>query len=574
MDKIIKLYTELNNKQKKVLIISSMATLLIVSMLFSWNISKNNIDFLEEIAVINKSDAQKVIKELEKSGIPFEINEQGETYVISTKKEVSSQAKLKLATIQVNTKSSRGWAVFDKSSLGKSSFENKINLIRANEGEIEKALEGLKSIRKAKVSLAMPKDTLFIDTPKIVKASVVLTLIENERLNSKQINGIKRFISNSIPDLSLENVELIDQAGFSLEDVEDEVTLSRGNEQIKYRKKLEEDLEKKLVSVINPVVGGVHNIKVSINLELDFKKENLYEETFDPNSVIRSEKINELNEVVTNETKDIKGVPGALSNIQKQPNVPSKLKENILKREKNGNITNYEISKKILQIDSRSYSLIKKIGATITFNTKPFKPLQIDKIKTKIENIVKSSINFNSDRGDNISVEGFEFFVYAVAPTDDQNLKQKLTLIDTIISKYGFIFKILLVFIILIIFYKKVVSKMNDIKIVDKNSLDNEEDYSNNLEALKKQKEQERNKREMEENLLASEEQERLEQLELERRIKEEIDNIKGLTKEEEARFNILLNTLQTTLADKEDVVAKLLEKLIEVEDNSKNNFL
>jgi len=42
------------------------------------------------------------------------------------------------------------------------------------------------------------------------------------------------------------------------------------------------------------------------------------------------------------------------------------------------------------------------------------------------------------------------------------------------------------------------------------------------------------------------------------------LESINNISPEEETRFNILLSNLHKNLTDKEDVVAKLLENLIE----------
>jgi len=570
MKEILKLYEALNKKQKQVLFASGFTVLFIVSLIFSWSFKGEAVILNEEVAVIDKSQSKEVIKELEKNNIPFEIQEEDGKYVIITKPEYSNKARLKLASIQVNTSIKKGWNVFDKQSLGKSSFENRVNLIRAMEGEMEKALDSIDKIKHSKVTIAIPKKSLFIDKIEPPKVSVVLTLHNDSKMNSRQVLGIKKFIANSVPNLELKNISIIDQTGFSLEEEnEEDVSLSKGNEQFKYKKKIEIDLQKKIIEVISPVVGGIDNISAKVSIDMEFKRENHKSETFDPNSVVRSEKNMELIENTISNDKDIKGVPGAISNIQKKPNIPSKIKNDIKNREKTDVITNYEISKTISESQNKSYGQVMKIGASVSFNTLPFKGKQIDKIKIKIENLVKSTINFDAKRGDKIAVEGFEFFKFVETRSDNDLLEDKLNFVDNIISKYGFIVKFLLVLIILAIFYKLVISRMSEIKIVESgNHEEDEEENENELIKLKEQKMRERANREANDKLQNEAEMKRIAQLKLEKKIKDELAGINSMSIEDETRFDVLLANLHKNLTEKEDVVAKLIENLIDKKDN------
>jgi len=572
MEQILKLYSALNKKQKQILFAAGFAVLFFVALIFSWSFKGDSIILDEEIAVIDKAQSKEVIKELEKNNIPFEIEEKDGKYIIITKPEYSNKARLKLASIQVNTSIKKGWNVFDKNSLGKSSFENRINLIRAMEGEMENALESIDKIRKSKVTIAIPKKSLFIDKIEEPKVSVVLTVADDGKLNAKQILGIKKFISNSVPNLNINNISIIDQTGFSLEEEnENDISLSKGNEQFKYKKKIEIDLQKKLIDVISPVVGGSSNISAKVSIDMEFKRENQTSEVFDPNSVVRSEKNMELIENTVSNDKDIKGVPGAISNIQKKPNIPSKIKNDVKNREKTDAIINYEISKTTKESSNKSYGQVIKIGASVSFNTRPFKGKQIDKIKAKIENLVKSTINYNSKRGDKIAVEGFEFFTFVEKKSNEDLLSAKLTFVDNIIEKYGFIIKFILVLIILAIFYKLVISKMSEIKIVESGNHEEEEEEEseNDLIKLKEQKIRERQQREANEKMTNEAEMKRLAQLKLEKKIKDELEGINSMSVEDETRFNVLLANLHKNLNDKEDVVAKLIENLIDNKDKN-----
>jgi len=571
MNKIIDLYSKLNKKQKQILFISTFVFVVLSAFVLSFSFQSKEVVVDEVVASVNKKELRLASKELQAAHIPFTI-EDGKRgmFNIVTNKDVSNNARISLSTIDITTNAIRGYKIFDKSSLGKSSFENKVNLIRAMSGEIETSLESIQNIQSAKVNISQPKESLFIDRLKEVKVSVILVTKDDKKLSRKQIQGIKRFISNSIPELNIKNVELIDQTGFSLDADDDDMTLSKGNEQLKYKKRLEVDLENKLIDVIAPVVGGRNNINIKLNLDIDYKRENTKKELFDPNNVIRSEKVSELSEKMQNTNKDIKGVPGAISNIQKKPNIPSKVKGKVSNREKNDNITNYEISSTHVDTQNKNYGTIKNIGVSVSFNTAPFQVKQLSNIQKKIERLVKGTINFNAKRGDKVAVEGFEYFVYKPKTKEKTVVKDAYQAVQGYLNKYSFIIKLVFLSILLYLFYKNIISKMNEIKINSEEDVEIEKNKNSTFKRNKEKEIEEQRIADAELKIQKEKEAKDLARLKLEDKIKKEMSNINSLSIEDETKYNIIIDRLKEKFSDNEDIISKLLENLVENEDNDK----
>lgn len=84
--------------------------------------------------------------------------------------------------------------------------------------------------------------------------------------------------------------------------------------QIKFKSDQEKALEDKIIEKLAPFAGGMDKVKVSVNIDFDFSKQESQSEIYDPNPIVRSEQT--LNEERTGrKDPEIQGVPGAVSNI-------------------------------------------------------------------------------------------------------------------------------------------------------------------------------------------------------------------------------------------------------------------
>jgi flagellar M-ring protein FliF len=175
----------------------------------------------------------------------------------------------------------------------------------------------------------------------------------------------------------------------------------------------EKSVEERLQSLLDRVVGpGKSAARVNVNL--DFKNLEKYEERYDPQaSVVRSEQRSEQKENITMPT----GVPGVQSNMGKSP-APAAVPGG---GSKNDETKNYEISRSTSRIVEPAGSLTrisvailvdgryektatKKGGAALA----KYVPRTPDELQ-KIEALVKSAVGFNPGRGDQVTVANIPF---------------------------------------------------------------------------------------------------------------------------------------------------------------------
>ena len=476
MDQLLKFINNLN-KAQRIGIVGGFAflLLLVIGFLVYSNIKAEDKKLSYTIASnLTQADVMRATEELESAGVPFIITGSGSNLTLKTSKEFINIAKIKLVTSEASTNKHVGWEIFEKSSIGATNFENKVKYLRALEGELSKSLESLSGVLKANVKIAIPKETIFTEKKSDTTASAVLTLKQGIFLTQKQLDGIKNFIASAVPDLKQENIQLIDQDGNLLEVSAEDMNTQRSSVQTKFKDKIEEDYEQKIISLLEPVVGA-GRVMAKVNVILDFTKKDIEEEIYSPEGSIRSQQVIENTSNASGLGNNSGGIAGADNNIQppQQLNDASKLSSN---NESSNIVTNYEISRKLISQKDSNFTNIRRISASVTFDSGVLKdhPDKTDFLAS-LESLSADAIGYDKARGDTITVKDFKF-------VGIKALNEKGELVDefgnvigggyletmsikSILDEYKDYIQYLVVALLLFIFYRKFIAS-NDLVIL------------------------------------------------------------------------------------------------------------
>ena len=473
MDQLLKFVNNLNSAQRAVIIGGfSLLLVLLLGLLIYSNVKAEDSKLNYTIATnLTKNQVMLASSELEASGILFSVVGSGNSLTLKTSKDFINIAKIKLVTSDAATNKHVGWEIFEKSSLGTTNFENKVKYLRALEGELSRALESLSGILRASVKLAIPKETIFTERKTPPTASAVLSLKPGVFLTQKQIDGIKNFIASAIPNLTIENIKLIDQDGSILEQSKEEADNLSSVTQNKYKKRLEKEFEGKIVDLLEPFVGK-GRVVARVSLSLNFSKKHTQEEIYEPEGTIRSQQTTENTSSSDGVVKDTAAVPGVQSNIQ-APQPEGNSGTNSSKNESSKNIINYEISKRVIDHEDKNYATINKITAAVTFDSTVLTDVQNkDEFINNIVEVVQDTIGYDDKRGDKITVKDFKFVTYDKKANLDENGNpivedsgDTIGMVKAILAEFSEYFQYLIALILLFIFYRKFIVK-NDVVIL------------------------------------------------------------------------------------------------------------
>lgn len=463
---LVTLYDKLTKQQK---IIISLAIVGIVAFLIFLVVYTNKKDSISNMDVLfdslSSEDAAKVIEQLEKDNIPYEIQDNN---VIKVPKNLVYKERIAIASLGIPKKSGIGFELFDTQEFGATSFDQNVKYLRALEGELSRTINALAPIERANVSLALPKDTLFVEKQSAPTASVMLQLVEGGKLSLKQIRGIKNLVAAAVPNLTPVNVMLIDSDGETLGDENEMAQMSELSAvQQNFKTKEEKKKQRKIIEVVSPFVGGEQKVVAQVTIEFDFSIKNSTSETYDPENVVRSEQVSEEKRDGS-APAEVGGVPGTVSNIGPVEGIANNKTSE--KYEKNTGTTNYEVGKTVSTTKSE-FARIKRITAAVVVDGKykykldaegkPTDELEYEALSESdleaLSALVSRSIGISEDRGDKISIKNLQF----KSPETDaakNRVNQALTFSQTYLAPFSGLFKYIFVLIILVILYRKVIS--------------------------------------------------------------------------------------------------------------------
>ncbi|MFT2615800.1 flagellar basal-body MS-ring/collar protein FliF [Helicobacter pylori] len=556
LQRIVDFFIKLNKKQKIALIAAGVliTALLVFLLLYPFkekDYAQGGYGVLFER--LDSSDNALILQHLQQNQIPYKILKD-DTILIP--KDKVYEERITLASQGIPKTSKVGFEIFDTKDFGATDFDQNIKLIRAIEGELSRTIESLNPILKANVHIAIPKDSVFVAKEVPPSASVMLKLKPDMKLSPTQILGIKNLIAAAVPKLTTENVKIVNENGESIGEgdiLENSKELAL--EQLRYKQNFENILENKIVNILAPIVGGKNKVVARVNAEFDFSQKKSTKETFDPNNVVRSEQnLEEKKEGAPK--KQVGGVPGVVSNIG--PVQGLKDNKEPEKYEKSQNTTNYEVGKTISEIKGEFGTLVRLNAAVVVdgkykialkdgANTLEYEPLSDESLK-KINALVKQAIGYNQNRGDDVAVSNFEF--NPIAPMlDNATLSEKIIhKTQKVLGSFTPLIKYILVFIVLFIFYKKVIVPFSErmLEVVP----DEDKEVKSMFEEM-------------------DEEEDELNKLgDLRKKVEDQL-GLNATFSEEEVRYEIVLEKIRGTLKERPDEIAMLFKLLIKDEISS-----
>lgn len=502
---------------------------------------------------LSGDDAAKVIEQLEKDKIPYRIPREN---VIEVPKEVVYKERITIASMGIPKEGHVGFELFDKQEFGATNFDQEVKFRRALEGELARSIDSLSPVEKSNVSLALPKETLFVAEEVPPSASVMVQLYPDRKLTPKQIRGIKKLVAAAVPKLTPENVALIDSEGETLGD--DDAASAMGELsaiQQMYKTKEEKKQEEKIINVLSPFIGGKDRVVAKVTIEYDFSEQSSTSEKYDPENVVRSEQtLEEKREGAA--PAQVGGVPGAVSNIGPVEGLASGGGE---KFEKTSGTTNYEVSKTV-STTKMEFARIKRMTAAVVVDGK-YEPkkdaageatdeieyVALDETQIQaIDALVKQSIGVDEQRGDQVTVRNFAFQASKDGLLPKDGASKASDFISNYLTPFAPIFKYILVGIILFIAYKKIIIPFAERML--EFSREEEEFEKPNLE-------------------IADDEDEDLaEKVQL---MRKKVENQLGLGEnfnEDELKYDVLLEKVREIAEDHPEEIASLIQALIDEE--------
>ena len=354
-------------------------------------------------------DAKQIVNRLETSNIKYKLEKNGTEILVPT--DMVNKMRVDTAELALASKGSNvGYEIFDNTdALGSTNFVQNVNLIRALEGELARTVRSVDNIKSARVHLVLPKREMFSKEEQVPTASVVVRTV-NGTLSPQSVLAIQKLIAASVPKLDVKNVAIVDSSGNLLtEDKNKELMQLNRNEEL--RQDLERSMAERVQKLLERSVGQ-GNVRAQVYLEMDFDQVVTNEEIYDPDGqVIRSEASTTNNSATTENNAPVT----VAQNIPNGDTV-AQGDGSYTQSSNTESTVNYEISK-IVRNKVKNNGVITRMTTAVVIDgiyekneegDIVYRPRSDEEMK-KFEELVKSALGYNAERGDMVEVTNLQF---------------------------------------------------------------------------------------------------------------------------------------------------------------------
>jgi flagellar M-ring protein FliF len=254
---------------------------------------------------LSPADGGKVIAQLQKLGIPYELQAAGNIILVPAPQLAAARLQLGAADVP-GSEVATGWQKLEDAPMTASDLAQTTMAAQALQASLEQSIESMAGITSAQVYLALPPQTAFLgDQPKPT-ASVVIAADPV----SAQAQGpaIAALVAGAVPGLAAAQVAVATTSGVV---VYPSGAAGAVPAQFATVSEVEDSAVARVAQLLTPLFG-TGNFRTNVSADIDFTQEHIQQITYGPTQIIAHD---------TNTTSDQQGtlggpigIPGAMSN--------------------------------------------------------------------------------------------------------------------------------------------------------------------------------------------------------------------------------------------------------------------
>ncbi|MCR9278824.1 MAG: flagellar basal-body MS-ring/collar protein FliF [Pseudomonadaceae bacterium] len=420
-------------------------------------------DYRPLTGMVSPFEANEIVNVLQPSGIPFRIDER--TGMIQVPADSIHEARMTLAGSGVVDTRQLGYELLDQDKgFGVSQFMEAANHRRSVEGELARSIATITAVQQARVLVALPKSSSFLRDQRKPSASVTVMLLPGKRLGRDQIQGITNLVAGAIPELEADQVTVVDQSGELLSKQDEDSSLARSEQQLRYINRLEDSLHEKVNALLRPIVGAA-GFTAQVSADVDFTWVEQTEELYNPDlPALRSE---QRLEEQRSGSAAAQGIPGALTNqppaAAAAPEIADQAAAGVAggatdpSQSRVESTRNFELDRTISHT-RQSVGKVQRLSISVLLDDLPagaseegqalFEPWSEAEI-ARITESIKSAVGYSAARGDSISVMNTPFLQTEIEEIQAVPIWQQPWLLDLVKQIFGGLAILTLLFVIL-----------------------------------------------------------------------------------------------------------------------------
>ncbi|HEX7743266.1 MAG TPA: flagellar basal-body MS-ring/collar protein FliF, partial [Sphingobium sp.] len=367
------------------------------------------------------ADKSAVAQVLDQNGLHYGFDKSG---AMTVAEDEYFKAKMMLAAQGLPKSAPDGNSMIDSLPMGASRAVEGEKLRSAREMDLARTIEAIDSVESAKVHLAVEAPSVFLRDRSKPSASVMLRLASGRTLSDAQVSAIVHLVASSVPELSPDQISLVDQNGRLLSNNDGNAADDR---QLAVQAKIEDRYRQSVIALLTPILGE-GKFSTEVRTELNFSERQATRESFPQDEArLRTEQGTWASDPRGQGAGgEASGVPGALSNQApvnptvtqtnpngqavsqgSQANQPATPASAPMKTEETFN-RSFELGREV-SVTKDAIGTVKRLSVAVALdNGADGKPRSAQEIAA-LEALVKGAVGFDQARGDVVALSSRSF---------------------------------------------------------------------------------------------------------------------------------------------------------------------
>lgn len=349
---------------------------------------------------LDDGERAKVAESLNKAGIAYHID--NSTGALSVGEDDLYKARMLVASDGALAAPDQASSV-ENLPLGASRAVEGDRLRASREHDLTLSIMEIDGVEAVRVHLAEAEKSVFVRDNVAPTASVMVRLARGRQLSDSQVAAVVNLVAGSIPGLSPDAVQVVDQHGRLLTQ-----RTSGSSERLELQGRMEEKLRAQLDQLLTPMVGS-GNFSSEVQVDLDMDQVTSARESYDKQGVLRTE--TQQQSQSAGGSSAAAGVPGVTSNTPTpqataspgppQGNQPAAAAPGQTNGESSATRT-YELGREVA-VSNGAPGKIRRLSVAVALSAEALKKTKQQDVE-QLKQLISAAVGADTARGDQVAV--------------------------------------------------------------------------------------------------------------------------------------------------------------------------
>ncbi len=351
-------------------------------------------------ATLNDNERAEVAAALDQGAIGYTID--NATGALTVAEDDLYRARMLVASNGALAAPESGTQLIDSLPMGASRTLEGDRLRTAQERELTLTIAEIDGVEAVRVHLAKADRSVFVREDIPPSASVMVRMARGRQLSDSQVVAIANLVAGSVPGMTTDKVQIVDQHGRLLS----QEGSGKDSDRLELQARMETKLRAQVEQLLAPMIGA-GNFSSEIQVELDMDEVTSARESYDKDGAVRRESVQESQLGAAGQAIGVPGVmantppPDAVAQNGAPLGVPTPPAPDQNRGESSATRT-YELGREVA-VSNSSPGGLKRLSVAVALNQEALKgtsPADLAKIKE----LVTAAVGASEQRGDQVAV--------------------------------------------------------------------------------------------------------------------------------------------------------------------------